>query len=132
MSKLFASLILLVCVNAFCDSAPVRTTIDFVRILDENQAEALYYYQNNWKVLREKALQEGYIHSFRLLQTKADDDAPFHLMLITSYQNETQFANRELNFRKLIEQQGGVKLLNKKTPNQFRRVLFSKEGATSL
>ena len=41
------------------------STIDFVQILDDNKEEALYYFQNNWQVLRDMAIEKGYIHSYQ-------------------------------------------------------------------
>ncbi|NNC70884.1 MAG: hypothetical protein HKN90_08700, partial [Flavobacteriaceae bacterium] len=59
------------------------STIDFVEIIDANIEEALYYYQNNWKVLRQGALVKDYILSYQLLKTPLTDDNKFELLLIT-------------------------------------------------
>ena len=61
------------------------STIDFVQIVDGNEEEALYYYENNWKILREIALKRNYIASFQLRETTPSPEAPFHLMLVTTY-----------------------------------------------
>lgn len=47
-------------------------------------------------------------------------------MLITTYLNEKQYQNREDNFNVLIEEQGGISLLNEKKPGAFRKTLFNK------
>ena len=44
-----------------------NSTLDFVQILNNNTEEALFYYQNNWRVLREKAMSKNYIESFQML-----------------------------------------------------------------
>ncbi len=103
------------------------TTIDFVQILNENEPEAIYYFQNNWKVLRESAIKKGYIHSFQVMETPYTEDAPFHMMLITTYENKEQYDLREIHFGELIKEMGELKLMNKKKPNEFRKTVFSKE-----
>ncbi len=103
------------------------TTIDFVQILNENEPEAVYYFHNNWKVLRESEIKKGYIHSFQVMETPFTEDAPFHMMLITTYQNKKQYDLREAHFGELIKEIEGLKLLNEKKPNQFRKTIFSKE-----
>ena len=103
------------------------STIDFVQILNENKSEAVYYFQSNWKVLREAALKKGYIHSFQVLETPFTENAPFHMMLITTYGNKEKYELREENFRELINERGELKLMNAKKPNEFRKTIFSKE-----
>lgn len=103
------------------------TTVDFVQILDDNKAEAEFYYQNNWKVLRQMALKKGYIHSYQLLETPVSEEAPFHYMLITTYADKAQYDLREDHFGELIKEKGELKLLNDKKPGEFRKSLFSKE-----
>lgn len=103
------------------------STIDFVEILDNNKKEADYYFQNNWKVLREMAVEKGYIHSFQVLETPFAEEAPFHLMLVTTYSDIAQYDLREDHFRKLIKEKGELKLLNEKKPNEFRKTIFNKE-----
>lgn len=99
------------------------TSTDFVKILNENTKEALFYYENNWKQLRIKALEKGYIKSYKLLQI-IDSNAEFQLLLQTTYANKAQFDKREEHFQELIKAQGAVKLLNDKKPQDFRKTLF--------
>ncbi len=103
------------------------TTIDFVQILNGNESEAKYYFQNNWRVLRESAIEEGYIISFQVMETPFTEEAPFHLMLVTTYRNKEQYDLREENFGELIKELGELKLMNEKKPNEFRKTIFSKE-----
>ncbi|MFS4467669.1 hypothetical protein [Maribacter sp. 2210JD10-5] len=105
------------------------STIDFVEILNKNHAEAEYYYKNNWKKLRQTALEKGYIHSFEIIETKATEDAPFHIILVTTYANMEKYKPRESHFQELIKASGGLKLLNDKKPNEFRKTVFNKEMA---
>ena len=120
-----------ICISSFSLSGQLDnkiTVIDFVQILNDNQEEADYYYKNNWKWLREKAIEKGYIHSYQVLETSPTDDQPFHLMLITTYKDQAQYEKGEDHFQKLIEQKGSLRLLNEKQPGEFRKNLFHKEG----
>ena len=105
------------------------STIDFVQIVDGNEDEAIFYYQNNWKILREMAVKKKYIKSFQILKTEASEETPFHLILITTYANKKKYAKREENFAKVIKEKGDLELLNDKKPNEFRKTLFRKESA---
>jgi len=100
-----------ICISSFSLSGQLDnkiTVIDFVQILNDNQEEADYYYKNNWKWLREKAIEKGYIHSYQVLETSPTDDQPFHLMLITTYKDQAQYEKGEDHFQKLIEQKGSL------------------------
>lgn len=108
------------------------STIDFVQILNDNKEEATYYYQNNWKVLRNMALKKRYIHSFQILEVPISEGEPFQLMLITTYLNEEQYKMREDHFAELIKEKGPLKLMNDKQPADFRKTLFNKEMVKHL
>lgn len=103
------------------------STIDFVQVLNDNKEEAVYYYQNNWKVLRDMALKKGYIHSYQILEVPSSEEAPFQLMFITTYLNNEQYASREDHFAELIKEKGPLRLMNAKEPGEFRKILFNKE-----
>lgn len=103
------------------------SSIDFVQAINGNKIEALFYYQNNWKILREMAVKKGYIHSFQLLETPATEEAPYDLMLITTYSNMEQYEKREEFFAELIKEKGALKLMNDKQSNEFRKVLYGKD-----
>jgi hypothetical protein len=102
--------------------------IDFVTIKDARKAEALYFYENNWKVYREMALKKGYIRSYNLLTTNADSPADFDIMLVTEYTDSTQYKGSETHFQQIIKElrPGGPKLLNELKPADFRINLYSK------
>ncbi len=127
-------LLLLLGIHLSLPAQSVRkvSTIDFVAILNNNRAEATYYYENNWKVLRDMAVERGYIDSYLLLETPYSPEAPFHLMLVTTYKNQKQYKNREENFSGLIEEIGELKLLNQKDPKEFRNTLYTKEEVKIL
>ena len=113
---------------AKCCFAQEISTIDFVQVLEDNEKEAIYYYKHNWEVLREMAQDKGYIQSYQFLKTEYTEEAPFHLMLVTTYANEKQYEIRELHFAEVIKEKGSLELMNNKKPDEFRRTLFSKEA----
>ncbi len=108
------------------------TTIDFVQILNDNKDETIYYYQNNWKVLRDMAIEKEYIASYQLLETQSTEDAPFQIMLITTFAHQKQYDLREDHFGELIEDKGPLKLMNDKKPADFRKILFNKNMVRHL
>jgi hypothetical protein len=106
--------------------------IDFVKVKNDKHQEALYYYENNWKVFRDIALAKGYIKSYRLLSTKADSMSNFDLILMTEYADSTQYKLSEERFQKIIKEASpnGLKLLNELKPNDFRQNVFFKKTET--
>lgn len=108
------------------------STIDFVQFLNDNEQEAIFYYQHNWKILRDMALEKGYIKSYQLLQTPVSKEEPFHLILITTYPNQEQHDLKEAHFSELIKEKGALELMNDKKPNEFRKTLFRKEMVAHL
>lgn len=121
--------LVLLCIGSICNGQKNDriSTIDFVQILNDNKEEAEFYYQNNWKVLRDMAIKKGYIHSYQLLEVPISEEEPFQLMLITTYSNKAQYDKMEEHFMELIEEKGDLKLMNEKEPGEFRNILFSKE-----
>ena len=117
---------------SFAQKSTKITTLETVEILNENRDEAIFYYENNWKHLRVKAIQQNFIHSFQILETTYSDETPFHLVLMTTYYDAEQYKNREEHFAELINQMGSLKLLNTKKPSEFRRSVFAFDGAKHL
>nr|WP_299346436.1 hypothetical protein [Allomuricauda sp.] len=116
-------------ISVFCYSQENSkiSTIDFVEVLNENKNEALYYYQQNWKILRDVAKEQGYIDSYQLLETNSDNKGTqqFDFILITTYTNIEQYERREERFQKIIEAHGALRLLNDKKPKEFRRTVMN-------
>jgi len=132
MKSLIFLILLSCCTLSFGQQNDKISTIDFVQIVDNNKAEALYYFQNNWQVLRNMAIEAGYIHSYQFLETPVNEGEPFEFMLITTYLNHEQYKLREEHFLELINKSGDLKLLNDKQPADFRKTLFSKEMVRHL
>jgi len=105
-------------------SAQEVSVIDFVRTVDNNREELVFYYENNWKTLRDIALKKGFIHSYELLISETDSVTNFDVILITRYKSEEQFNQGEERFQKIIRERnqkyGGIRLLNELKPTQFR------------
>lgn len=105
------------------------SVLDFVAIKDNKWAEALYFYEHNWKVYRDIALKRGFIESYQILMTTRDSVDHFDLVLVTQYQDSTQFTASEENFQKIIRETrpNGPRLLNSVRPGDFRTNLFFKK-----
>ena len=109
------------------------STIDFVKIKNNHRQEALFYYENNWKIYRDIALEKDYIKSYKLLTTLPDTTKNnFDLILVTEYADSSQFKLNEQRFQEIIKtsRPSGPKLLNDLKPNDFRQLLFYKQTET--
>ena len=113
--------------NAWAQASTLIRTYDFVEIINDQQEESMYYYDNNWKKLRQLAVAEGYIDSFEMHEVAFSENSPFHLILITTYTDDGQYEQREKNFDKLIAMRGELKLLNEKQPSEFRKFVFESD-----
>ena len=104
------------------------SVMDFVKIRNGKKAEALYYYENNWKVYRELAVEKGLIHSYQLVMAAPDSLNNFDLILITTYRDSAQYLKSEENFQPILKElrPNGPKLLNELKPADFRQNVFVK------
>ena len=103
--------------------------IDFVKIKEGRKKEALFFYENNWKVYRDIALKKNYISSYRLFSA-GDSAGSFDLMLITEYADSAQLGLSEHRFNDIIKaiRPEGPKLLNRLKPNDFRQNVYSRKN----
>ncbi len=106
------------------------TAIEFVEILDDQKEEAIFYYQHNWKVLRERAKEHGFVESFQLIEIPYSSELPAHLLLITHFRNSEQYDQVEKNFKVLLEEHGEMRLLNTKQPAVFRKNVMYRVSKT--
>jgi len=127
MKKLTSIILLLFCMHLYAQKNTKISTIDFVQVLNNNKKEVVFYYKNNWEVLRKMAIKKKYIHSYKLLETTPTDNAQFSFMLVTTYKNKQQFDQREKHFEELIKRKGNLRLLNDKKPGEFRKTIFGKD-----
>lgn len=131
MKKVIVAILLLCAKFSSGQNAANIVTIDFVKILNGHEPEALFFYQNNWKAMRDLAVKKGYIHAYRLIQTTPDSAANYNLLLMTEYTDSAQYELRETRFQELMRsgQQKGPQLLNDLKPAEFRKVVFSKNSS---
>jgi len=125
MRKLLFTSLLFVSILSLAQDQKI-STIDFVQILNDNREEAIFYYEKNWLELRKMAKERGYIDSYEFMEVEATDEAPFHLILKTTYPNQASFDLAEERFQVLIREMGALQLLNEVKPGDFRKVLFAK------
>jgi hypothetical protein len=99
-------------------------TVDFVRVVNGNMEEAVYFYENNWKKFRIAAVKKGIINSFKLL-VKSSQNGQTDILLITAFESQEQYERREENFSTVMRdtREGGPALLNNKSPAEFREVI---------
>jgi len=102
--------------------------MDFVKINPGKEAEALFYYENNWKPYRDLALKKGIIKSYEIVKAEPDTLNNFDLILITVYKDSMQYAKSEENFRLVLVElrPDGPRLLNDTKPSDFRQNVFVK------
>lgn len=102
---------------------------DFVKIKNGKEKETMFYYENNWKPLRDAAIQRGFISGYQLLRSMPDTLNNFDLVLVTVYADSSQFNKAEENFRALMRETrtGGPALLNDLKPSDFRQNVFVKK-----
>ncbi|MEP7269015.1 MAG: hypothetical protein ABI844_15455 [Saprospiraceae bacterium] len=70
-------LLLFIATGSFGQSTKGISVVDFIKVKDGRLQEALYYYENNWKVFRDIAVQKNIIKTYSFLLTKADSVANF-------------------------------------------------------
>lgn len=78
--------------------------MDFVKINPEKEAEALFFYENNWKIYREKALEKGYISNYEMIRVKANETLNFDFILMTEFPDAAALENVELNFQPIMRE----------------------------
>ena len=134
MAKIFFIFFFLSCILSHGYSQRPISNIDFVKIKNNKRQEAIYFYENNWKVYRDIALGTGFIKSYKLLLAPADTITNFDLILITEYTDSLQLKLSEERFQKIIKETrpNGPQLLNEIKPSDFRQNIFSKQAETLL
>jgi len=128
MTAKFVLAYLFYCYGSFQLPEKPISVIDFVKIMNNHKAEAIYFYTNNWVVYREVALNKNQILSYQILQTRPDSSLDFDLILTTVYKDSAQFKESEINFASIIkvERPNGPKLLNALKPGDFRQIVTTK------
>lgn len=111
-------------------SGETTVLMDYVKIKDGRRDEALFYYENNWKIYREIALKRGYIQSFEIIEIAPNEKNQFDLILVTRYADEEQYKNSEKNFEPILKEArpNGVLLKSDLQPENFRQNIFFTVG----
>ncbi len=104
--------------------------MDFVKIKNGKRDEAMFYYENNWKIYREIALKKGFIQSYEIIEIVPNESNQFDLILITRYKNEAQYKASEKNFEPILKEirPNGALLKNDFKPEEFRQNVFFNIG----
>ena len=129
MKKLvFSFFLIFIVVLASAQQNNSVSVMDFVKIKDGKKAEAMYYYENNWKLYRDIAIKKNLLKSYQLVEAVPDSLNNFDLILITTYADSSQYLKSEENFRDIIKsaRPGGPVLLNELKPADFRKNVFAK------
>jgi hypothetical protein len=130
MKKMFLLIVLFLPVFSLLQaqgSKPV-SLMDFVKIKDGKKAEAIFFYEHNWKLYREIAIKKKIIQSYQLVEVAADSLNNFDLILITTYKDSAQYLKSEENFRPILMEArpNGPVLMNEVKPADFRQNVFYK------
>ena len=102
--------------------------MDFVKIKNGKKAEALFFYESNWKLYRDEAMKRNFIESYQLMEALPDSLNNFDLVLITVYKDSIQHQDSEKNFAPILKdlRPNGPALLNDLKPADFRQNVFMK------
>jgi len=128
MKKL--ALLLLIGFLSYQQSYAQKTSyvaMDIIKVKNGLWNEALYFFENNWKVYREDAINQGIISSYQMLVNKADS-VSHNIILITEYPDSLSYRKSEENFRPILKKfrPDGPVYLNEKRRNDFvQTVVFN-------
>ena len=115
MKKFCCTIMLLFSTNAFCQKTPI-VSMDFIKVKNGHYEEALFFFENNWKLYRDSAMKSGAIKSYKLLRNNTDSSKA-DIILMTEYFDKDSYLKREEIFRpimKSIHPNGGVSKNNLK------------------
>jgi len=89
----------------------------------------MYYYEQNWKVYRDIALEEDVIQSYSFIHITDSKDS-IDIILITEFRDFEQYNNLEENFKKIMTKQrpNGPILMNDKQSGEFRKIIYGSTG----
>ena len=99
--------------------------MDIVKVKNGLWNEALYFFENNWKVFREDAVKQAIISSYQILVNNADSVSN-NIILITEYPDSLSFRKSEENFRPILKKfrPKGPVYLNEKRRNDFMEIVI--------
>jgi len=108
--------------------------MDVVEVPVARREEAIYYFENNWKLFREVAMEKGLIRSYRMMEVDHENSDHLELILTTEFSNDTQFEQVEENFEPIMKavRPNGPILLNEIKPGEFRKLVSTRKGLVLL
>lgn len=117
-------------IMAMAQSSRSIILMDVVEVPVARRVEAIYYFENNWKLFREVAMEKGLIKSYRLMEVNHENSDHLELILTTEFSNETQLELVEENFEPIMKaaRPNGPVLLNEIKPGEFRKLVSSRKG----
>lgn len=92
----------------------------------EKRKEAIYFFENNWKLFRDEAMRQGVIKSYNALEI-TKDNGEIEILLMTEFTDSLQYQMAEERFHPILEKlrpNGPVLLNNTKQP-EFRETITS-------
>lgn len=101
--------------------------LEIIKVKDGLWQEALFFFENNWKVYREDAIKQGIISSYQLLINRADSVSN-NIILITQYPDSLAYANSVENFQPILEKirpNGPVHLNEKQRKDFIETIVFN-------
>jgi len=93
------------------------SVLDYVKILNDKEAETYHFYDHNWAEFRRYALSKGFILGFRMMKV---DNPNYDIILETQYTDKKQLDDIEKHFREWYSQNPSSDLLNQLKPDDFR------------
>jgi len=122
MRALITSVFLFFSLTLYAQTTNEVVVLEYVEILNGHEEEAMFYYENNWKRLRDIAIRRGVISDYKILVDRSDT-SHVQLRLLTEFPGPYAFEKGEERFGQIIEEVGsdGPILLNDITPDQFRK-----------
>lgn len=127
MRILFIIPFLLISCGVFAQQTKVLL-VDVMSINRDHKVEAVYYFENNWKLFRDEAIKLGVITGYQFYET--DNEGRLEFVLITEFKDDEQYANSEANFEPILKKlrPNGPFMLNDVKPAVFRQTVSTKKA----
>ncbi|WNB17920.1 tetratricopeptide repeat protein [Marivirga arenosa] len=92
--------------------------VDYVKVLENHYAEALYFYEHNWLSFRKYAKSHGYISDYSIFLSQ--DNQEYDIVLETFYSDQEQLEKIETRFKEWLKNIKGPDFQNELKPSEFR------------
>lgn len=101
--------------------------LDIIKVKNGLWKEAIYFFENNWKVYREDAIKQGIISSYQMLVNRADSVSN-NIILITQYPDSLAYVKSEESFRPILKKlrpDGPIYMNQKQRKDFMETVVFN-------